>query len=45
MDKSIYNHLKSITHKILDESNLKGYINLNPNMTEIDEIMRKDINN
>ena len=42
-DKSKYNHLKSITHKILDESIIKRNIIRNPDIRDIDEIMRNYI--
>ena len=43
MKKSKNNHLKSVTHKILDESNICRYFNFNPFINEIDEIMKKYI--
>ena len=43
MDKSKYNHLKSISHKMLSEYNLRRYIIQNPKIIDIDEIMRKQI--
>ena len=43
MNKSKYDHLKSIGHKILDESIIPRYIIQDPNIKNIDEIMRKYI--
>ena len=44
MNKSKYNHLKSVTLKTLDESILSRYIILNPFINETDEIMKRFIN-
>ena len=41
MDNSKYNHLKSITHKMLSESIMRRYIIQNPNISDIDEIIRE----
>ena len=43
LNKSKNEILKSITHKILSESNMRRYITQNPNINDIDEIMRKYI--
>ena len=40
-DKSKYNNLKSIGHKVLDESNIRRYIFQNPNINDFQELMRK----
>ena len=44
MNISKYNHLKSITHKILDESILRGYFILIPIFDQTDELMKRYIN-
>ena len=44
MNKSKYNHSKSIGHKILHESFIPRYIIQDRNINYIDEIMRKYIN-
>ena len=44
MNKSINSHLKSITHKTLDESIIGRYFFLKPNFDDVDEIIRKYIN-
>ena len=44
MNKSKYNHLKSTTHKTLDESIIREYIIPYPIFEEIDEIMKRYIN-
>ena len=41
MNKSKYKHLKSVTHKILDESIISRHIILNPIINETDEIMKR----
>ena len=41
MNKSKYNHLKSVNHKTLDELNISRYIIFNPIINEIDEIMKR----
>ena len=43
-NKSKYSQLKSIGHKILDESIIRRYSVLNPNNNQIDAIMKKHIN-
>ena len=41
LNKSKYNHLKSIDHKILDESIIRRYIIPNPICDQIDEIKKR----
>ena len=41
MNKSKYNHLKSLTHKMLNESIMRRYFIQDPNINDIDEILRK----
>ena len=43
LNNSKYNHLKSISHKTLDESIIRRYIILNPVFDQIDEIMKRNI--
>ena len=43
-DKSKCNLLKSITHKLLDESIIRRCIIRNPNLNQVDEIMKNYIN-
>ena len=43
-DKSKFNHLKSVGHKILDKSFIKRCNIENPNTHDIDEIMKRYIN-
>ena len=40
MNNSKDNHLQSITHKMLSESNMRRYITQNPNINDIEEKMR-----
>ena len=42
-EKSKYNQLKSIGHKILDESLITRYFFQDLNVNDIEEIMRKDV--
>ena len=44
MNKSKNNRLNSITHKTLDESNIRRYIIRNPIFDQIDELMKRYIN-
>ena len=41
MNKSKYDHLISISHIILDESNIRIYIIFNPVFEQMDEIMKR----
>ena len=43
-EKSKLNHLKSVGHKILDKSIIKRCNIENPNIHDIDEIMKRYIN-
>ena len=43
MNKSKYNHLKSLGHKILDDTLIRRYIIPNPIFDRIDEIMKRYI--
>ena len=42
-NKSKYNQLKSIGHKLFDESDIRKNILQKPKITDIEEIMRKNI--
>ena len=44
MEKSKHKHLKSIGHKILDDSIITRYNIQDPNIDDTDEIMRKFVN-
>ena len=44
MNKSKLNHLKSVTHKTISESILRGHIIQNPKINDFDEIKRKNNN-
>ena len=44
MNKSKCNHLKSITHKMLNEPFIRRSINQKPNINAIHELMRRYIN-
>ena len=44
MNKSKDNHLKSITPEMLSDNNMRRNITQNPNINDIDVIMRKYIN-
>ena len=44
INKSKYNHLKSVTHKILDESIKGRYLFFTTFFNESDEIMKRYIN-
>ena len=41
MNKSKDNHLKSIIHKLLEESTIGRYIVLNPIFEQIDEVLKR----
>ena len=41
MNKSRYNHLKSVTQKLLDEPIISKYIIPNPIIKKVDEIMKR----
>ena len=45
MNKSKNNHLKSINHERLDEAIIRRYIIPNPNINQIDEILKKYVMN